>query len=43
LDSLPKDVMEGKTEGTGRGGRRCKRLLDDLQEKIRYWDLKRMH
>jgi hypothetical protein len=25
---------------TGRGGRRCKKLLDDLTEKRRYWKLK---
>jgi hypothetical protein len=37
-------VIEGKIEGwiemTGRGGRRCKQLLDDLKEKRRYWKLK---
>ena len=25
----------------GRGGRRCKQLLDDLEEKRRHWNLKR--
>jgi hypothetical protein len=25
---------------TGRRGRRCKQLLDDLKEKRRYWELK---
>ena len=25
---------------TGRGGRRCKQLLDDLKEKRIYWKLK---
>jgi hypothetical protein len=25
---------------TGRRGRRCKQLLDDLKEKRRYWKLK---
>jgi hypothetical protein len=37
-------VIEGKLEGriemTGRRGRRRKQLLDDLKEKIRYWNLK---
>jgi hypothetical protein len=37
-------VIEGKLEGrievTGRGGRRRKQLLHDLQEKRRYWKLK---
>jgi hypothetical protein len=37
-------VIEGKLEGTiemtGRRGRRCKQLLDDLKEKRRYWKLK---
>jgi hypothetical protein len=28
---------------TGRGGRRCKKLEDDLKEKIGYWKLKRKH
>jgi hypothetical protein len=36
--------MEGKLEGrievTGRRGRRRKQLLDDLNEKRRYWKLK---
>jgi hypothetical protein len=37
-------VIEGKLEGrmemTGRRGRRCIQLLDDLTEKRRYWKLK---
>jgi hypothetical protein len=41
---LLKHVIEGKVEGriemTGRRGRRCKQLLDDLKEKRRYWILK---
>jgi hypothetical protein len=41
---LLKHVIEGKLEGriemTGRSGRRCKQLLDDLKEKKRYWKLK---
>jgi hypothetical protein len=32
-------VIEGKTEGTGRHGRRCKQLLNDLKEMRRYWKL----
>jgi hypothetical protein len=41
---LLKHVIEGKLEGrtemTGRRGRRHKQLLDDLKEKRRYWKLK---
>jgi hypothetical protein len=32
--------IEGRIEMTGRRGRRSKKLLDDLQEKKRYWNLK---
>jgi len=32
--------VEGRIEGTGRGGRRPKQLLDDTKEKRRYWKLK---
>jgi hypothetical protein len=32
--------LEGRTEMTGRRGRRRKQLLDDLKEKRRYWKLK---
>jgi hypothetical protein len=32
-------VIEGKREVTGRRKRRCKQLLDDLEE-TRYWKLK---
>jgi hypothetical protein len=38
-------VIEGKLKGrleiTGRRGRRCKQLLDDLKEKRRYWKIER--
>jgi hypothetical protein len=38
---LLKHVIEGKMEGgvqvTGRRGRRCKQLLDDLKETSGYW------
>jgi hypothetical protein len=41
---LLKHVIEGKLEGRvemmGRRGRRRKQLLDDLEEKRRYWKLK---
>ncbi len=41
---LVKHVIEGKIEGkievTGRGGRRCKQLLDDLKGKRGYWKFK---
>jgi hypothetical protein len=41
---LLKHVIEGKLEGrieiTGRRGRRCKQLLDDLKEKKIFWKLK---
>jgi hypothetical protein len=41
---LLKHVIEGKLEGrtemTGRRGRRRRQLLDDLKEKRRYWKLK---
>jgi hypothetical protein len=29
--------MEGRIEVTGRRGRRCEQLLDDLKEKRRHW------
>jgi hypothetical protein len=35
-----KYVIEGNIEGTGRRGRRRKRLPDDLMEKRGYWELK---
>jgi hypothetical protein len=35
-----KQKLEGRTEMTGRRGRRRKQLLDNLKEKIRYWKLK---
>jgi hypothetical protein len=41
---LLKHVIEGKLEGrtevTGRRGRRRKQMLDGLKEKRRYWELK---
>jgi hypothetical protein len=37
---LLKHVIEGRIEMTGRRGRRRKHLLDDLNEKRRYWKLK---
>jgi len=41
---LIKHIIEGKIEGrievTGRRGRRCKQLLDDLKEKRGFWKLK---
>lgn len=33
------DVIEGKKDGTGRRGRRCKQPLDDVTETGRYWVL----
>jgi hypothetical protein len=38
---LLKQVIDGKVEGTGRRGKICKQLLDDLKEKRRYWNLKK--
>jgi hypothetical protein len=38
---LLKHAIEGKRERMGRRARRRKRLLDDLEEKIRYRNLKR--
>jgi hypothetical protein len=32
--------MEGKIEGKGRRGRRCKQLMDELKKNTRYWNLK---
>jgi hypothetical protein len=32
--------MKGKIEETGRQGRRCKKLVEGLREKRRYWNLK---
>jgi hypothetical protein len=44
IHCLLKHVIEGKLEGRievmGRRGRSRKQLLDDLQEKRRYWKLK---
>jgi hypothetical protein len=41
---LLKHVIEGRIEGrievTGRRGRSCKQLLDDLKENGRHWNLK---
>jgi hypothetical protein len=41
LNCLLKDVTEKMTEGTKRRGKRHKQLLDGLQEKISYWELKK--
>jgi hypothetical protein len=30
-------IAEGKTEETGRQGRKCKQLQNDFKEKKRYW------
>jgi hypothetical protein len=44
MSCLLKHVIEGKVEGrtqvTGRRGRRCKQLLDYLKEMRGYWKLK---
>jgi hypothetical protein len=32
-------IIEDMIEGMGRQGRKCKQLLDDLEEKGRYWTL----
>jgi hypothetical protein len=32
--------IEGRPEVTGRQGRRCKQLLEDLKDRKRYWKLK---
>ena len=37
---LLKHVIEGKIQGMGRKGRKCKQLVDDLKEKGIYWNLK---
>jgi glutamyl-tRNA reductase len=41
---LLKHIIRGKIGGrikmTGRQGRRCRQLLDDLKAKIQYWKLK---
>jgi hypothetical protein len=36
LTCLLKHITEGKIEGMGRQGRRCKQLLDNLKEMRRY-------
>jgi len=38
---LLEHVIEGKIEGMRRRGRRCKQLVEDLQETKRYWNLKK--
>jgi len=40
MNWLLKQVIEGKIEGTGRGGRRFKQLLDGLKEQRRYWNFR---
>jgi hypothetical protein len=41
LELLLKDVTEEMIEGTKRRGKRRKQLLDGLQKKRRYWELKK--
>jgi hypothetical protein len=36
-----KHIIQGKTQGTRRRGRRFKQLLDDLKEMRSYWNLKK--
>jgi hypothetical protein len=40
LKHVIEGTLEGRIEMTGRRGRRCKQLLDDLKEKRRYCKLK---
>jgi hypothetical protein len=40
LKHVIEENLEGRIEMIGRRGRRRKQLLDDLEEKIRYWKLK---
>jgi hypothetical protein len=40
VNCLLKHVMEGKIDVKRRRGRRCKQLLDDLEERSGYWKLK---
>jgi hypothetical protein len=40
LKHVIEEKLEGRTEMTGRRGRRRKQLLDGLKEKKRYWKLK---
>ena len=35
-NGILKHVIEGKLDGTGRRGRRCEQLPDDLKERRRY-------
>jgi hypothetical protein len=41
MNLLLKHVIEGKVEGTRRGGKRRKQLPDDLKEKRRSWNVRR--
>jgi hypothetical protein len=36
-----KHILEGKIEGMGRQGRRCRQVLEDLKKMRRYWKLKK--
>jgi hypothetical protein len=36
---LLKHIIEGKIEGMGRQDKKCKQLLDNIEEKGRYWNL----
>jgi hypothetical protein len=40
LKHVAEEKIEGNIEVTGRRGRRCKQLLDDLKETRGYWKLK---
>jgi hypothetical protein len=40
-NSFLKHVIEGKMEGTGKRGRRCKQVLDAAQETKKYWKFER--
>jgi len=40
LNHTTEGQIEGKIEGTGRRGRRRKKLLDDLKGKREYWKMK---
>jgi hypothetical protein len=40
LKHVAKGKIKGRIEVTGRGGRKCKQLLDDVKERRGYWKLK---
>jgi hypothetical protein len=41
MNCLQKHIIEGKIEGVGRQGKRCKQVLGDLKEMRIYWKLKK--